>query len=375
MSKLIQVAAHLAAVGGAIEANDLKLQRAGIQPGFRTDGLTQAQVNEQLKRYLALRQNQLQLAMGLKGFHIDAGEAALLDRELRYVETTVYRREYPALKHRLLIPTNRSIPRGAATASYRMVEQIRNAKIVHGQSTDIPRADVFSSEFPTPLRPVASSFVYDVMELQQAALSGFSIDSERAMACRDSIEAELNRIAFFGDAPFGLPGMLNNSNVTVVAAISSGGQTVWDSSGTIKAAAGILADLTLMIGTVRSGTNGLYELNTIALPTSLMTVLRMTPWSVAGGSDMTLLMFLQKNYPNITFEEAIELDTANASGTGPRIVGYVKDETVLDELIAGEYEQLPPQPEGLGFVNIGWAVTGGTRIRKPKAVVYLDGAG
>lgn len=374
MSKLIQVAAHLAAVGGAIEANDRKLQSAGIPVGYRTDGAGGMTV-EQVQRYLGMRQQQLQISLALKGMHLDAGEAALLDRELRYVETAVLRREYPALKHRLLIPTNRSIPRGAATASYRMVEQVRNAKIVTGKSTDIPRADVFSSEFPTPLRMVASSFVYDVQELQQAAMSGFAIDAERAMACRDSIEQELNRIAFFGDAAYGLPGLLNNTNVTVLAAIANGGQTVWNNSGTIKAAAGILADLTLMIGTVRGATNGLYELNTIVLPTALMTVLRMTPWSVAGGSDMTLLMFLQKNYPGITFEEAIELDTANAAGTGPRIVGYVKDETVLDELIAGEYEQLPPQPEGLGFVNIGWAVTGGTRIRKPKAVVFLDGAG
>ncbi len=375
MSKLIQVAAHLAAIGGVIEANDRKLQQAGVSVGYRTDAAGGGLTKQQVERYLAVRQNQLQMAMAIKGFHLDAGEAALLDRELRYVESTVFRRQYPALKHRLLIPTNRSIPRGAATASYRMVEQVRNAKIVHGMATDIPRADVFSSEWPTPLRPVASSFVYDVIELQQAAMSGFPIDAERATACRDSIEQELNRIAFFGDAAFGLPGLLNNTNVTVVSAIASGGQTVWNNAGTIKAAAGILADLTLMIGTVRSGTNGLYELNMIALPTALMTVLRMTPWSVAGGSDMTLLMFLQKNYPNITFEETIELDTANAAGTGPRIVGYVKDETVLDELIAGEYEQLPPQPEGLGFVNIGWAVTGGTRIRKPKAVVYLDGAG
>lgn len=370
MSDIILTAAHLAAVGRAIEASDAQKQRVGL----RLDA-TDAHDRAALERYLKLRQDQLMTSMLVKGMRLDAGEAALLDRELRYVETQVMRRDYPALKHRLLIPTNRSIPRGAATASYRMVEQIRAAKIVTGRSTDIPRADVFATEFPTPLRPVASSFVYDVIELQQAAMSGFPIDAERALACRDSIEVELNRIAFLGDAPFGLPGMLNNPNVTVVAAISSGGQTVWNSSGTIKAAAGILADITLMIGTIRSATNGLYELNQIVFPTALMTVLRMTPWSVAGGSDMTLLMYLQKNYPAISFEEAIELDTANAAGTGPRIVGYVKDETVLDELIAGEYEQLPPQPDGLGFLNIGWAVTGGTRIRKPKAVVYLDGAG
>jgi hypothetical protein len=365
MSDLIKIAAHLAA------ARDVQLQKAGL----RLDSSGSAQGDRAaLERYLKLRQDQLMASMLVKGMRLDAGEAALLDRELRYVETQVMRRDYPALKHRLLIPTNRSIPRGAATASYRMVDQIRAAKIVTGMSTDIPRADVFATEFPTPLRAVASSFVYDVMELQQAAMSGFPIDAERAMACRDSIEVELNRIAFFGDAPYGLPGLLNNVNVTVVAAISASGQTVWNSSGTIKTAAGILADITLMIGTVRSATNGLYELNTILLPTALMTVLRMTPWSVAGGSALTLASFLRENFPGITFEEAIELDTANAGGTGGRIVGYVRDETVVDELIAGEYEQLPPQPDGLGFLNIGWAVTGGTRIRKPKAVVYLDGA-
>jgi hypothetical protein len=43
-------------------------------------------------------------------------------------------------------------------------------------------------------------------------------------------------------------------------------------------------------------------------------------------------------------------------------------------LIPGEYEQLPPQPQGMEFLNIGWAVTGGTRVRQPKAMAYLDGA-
>lgn len=371
MAQLIHVAAHLAAVGRAVEAHDQQLQRVGFTPGIRMDA---AREQEALKRYLKQRQDQLMVAMAVRGLHLDVGEAALLDRELRFVETQVMRRDYPALKHRALIPTNRSIPRGAATASYRMVEQIRSAKIVTGRSTDIPRADVFATEFPTPLRPVASSFFYDVLELQQAAMSGFPIDSERAMACRDSIEVELNRIAFFGDAPFGLPGFLNNSNVTVVAAQNIG-QVVWNNAGTIKSAAGIISDIMLLINTVRTGTNGVYDVTQIVFPTALMTILRTQAWSQAGGSDMTLLNYLQKNFGGVSFDEATELDTANAAGTGPRIVAYVKDPTVVDELIAGEYEQLPPQPEGLGFLNIGWAVTGGTRIRKPKAVVYMDGAG
>lgn len=339
----------------------------------------------QRAREIAFRQNRLRTVMTAQGFInpntglvMDANETAFLERELRYLETTALQRQYPALKHRTLFPRT-TPPRGAATVSYRMTEQVRRAIVVAaGKATDIPRADVFSTEWPTPMRPVASAFYFDVMELENAAFSGYQIDRERGAASRDSVEQQINDIAFYGDAPNGLPGAANNPNVPVVAAVAFGGQTVWNNSGTIKGAEGIYNDIVSLFTQILTATNGLGVANKVVLPTALMNILRVKPWSISGGSDKTILQVMQANFPGVTFEDTFNLDAGNplavTANVDNRIMAYQDDVSVIDELIASDFETMEPDRAGMGWETIGFGICGGVRIRKPKFVAYLDGA-
>jgi hypothetical protein len=310
----------------------------------------------------------LQLKAGLVGLNLDANDTAVLDDQLKYVETQTYNVQYPELRHRRYIPQDTSVPAGAESILYKQFDRVQNAKIVADYADDLPFADVIAKEFPIPIKTVANAFQYSLRDLEHAAFSGVPLDSLRAQAARDSIEFELDDIACFGRPEVGLLGLVNNPNVAVIAVDTVGGQTLWSA----KDALGIIGDLAKIANHVVVNTNQIYQVNTILMGTSLFQKIRMMPYSAT--SDRTVLEWFRTNNPGVEIDGWHRLNTANAAGTGPRIVGFYRDPRVLQEKNPLPFTQLPPQPKNLSFVVPCRALTAGVHIYQPGAVVYMDGA-
>lgn len=310
----------------------------------------------------------LQLKAGLAGLNLDANETAMLDRQLKHVESEIYTVQYPELRHRRYIPQDTSVPAGAESIIYRQYDRVQNAKLVSDYADDLPFADVIAREFPIPIKTVGSAFQYSLRDLEHAAFSGVALDSMRANAARDSIEFELDDIACFGRAEVGLLGLVNNPNVDVIAVENAGGDVLWSA----KDATEILADLAKLANHVVVNTNQIYQVNTILMGTTLFQKIKMMPYST--NSDRTVLEWFRSNNPGVEIDGWHRLNTANAAGTGARIVGYYRDPRVLKEKNPLPFTQLPPQPKNLSFVVPCRALTAGVHIYQPGAVVYMDGA-
>lgn len=313
-------------------------------------------------------QRVLEMKADLIGLRLDANETAQLDRALKYIETQVYNVQYPELRHRRYIPQDNSVPAGADSILYRQFDEVRNAKIISDFADDLPFSDVIQREFPIPIKALGTAHKYSLRDLQYAAFSGVPIDAKRAQASRNSVEYELDSIACFGRAEVGLLGMVNNPNVDVVAAQTLNAHVLWSA----KTPQEIASDLGLLSTHIVSKTNQIYRPDTVLMGTNLFEYLKTTPYS--STSDRTLLEWFRSNNTDLTIDGWYRLNTANAAGTGPRIVAYKRDPQVLQEKIPMEFTQLPPQPKGLAFVVNCWALTAGTHIYQPGAVVYMDGA-
>jgi hypothetical protein len=313
----------------------------------------------------------LQLKLALCDVHLDANETANLDRALRYVEAQVYNVEYPELRHRRYIPQDNSVPPGADSVWYRQFEEVGKAKLIGDYADDLPRVDLVQREFSIPVKAIGDSFQYSLRDLQRAAMpGGVPLDTLRAQTARNVIEWELDDIACVGRAAVGIQGLINNDLVDVITPATVGGDVTWIGDG--KSAVGILGDLNKLRTHVVSETNQIDTIDTILLPSNLYDHVSTMPFS--DHSDRTVLEWFKGNNPGITIEGWGKLDLANADGDGGRIVAYRRSPTVLQEKIAMEYTQLPPQARNLSFIVNAWAITAGTHIYRPKAVIYMDGA-
>lgn len=301
--------------------------------------------------------------------HLDANETAMLDRQLKYVETQTYDIQYPELRHRKYIPQDTSVPAGAESILYRQYDRVQNAKIVADFADDIPFADVIAREFPIPIKTVGTAFKYSLRDLEHSAFSGVPLDSMKAAAARDSIERELDDIACVGRPEVGLLGLINNPNVDVIGVDTANGQTLWNPT---KTSTGIIADLAKISNYVVTKTNQIYGVNTILMGVPLFQLIKNMPYS--PNSDRTVLEWFKSNNPGVEIDGWNKLNTANAAGTGPRIVAYFKDPRVLQEKNPLPFTQLPPQAKAMAFVVYCRALTAGVHIYQPGAVVYMDGA-
>lgn len=318
--------------------------------------------------------------------NLDANETALLDRQLRFVEAELYEVEYPALMHREFIPQDNTTPVWAETIATRVIDRIQQAEIISDFADDLPMVDVDLTEDYTPVKAIGNGYKYSHRDLQKATAPGATrIDAERAKTARAAIERKLDELACFGQAGTGLKGFLNHDGVDIETAATVDGDTTWaekvigdPTNGSGPKA--IVADMTTVVNAVNEGTQDIWQATDLVLPVELYNLANSTPFSSEGGSDRTILEWFRMNHngqngtPRVNVRKWWRLNSANAAGDGGRIMAYAKSPEIVVEKAVMPFTQLPPQARGLAFLIYCWALTGGTVIKRPKGVKYLDGA-
>lgn len=110
---------------------------------------------------------------------------------------------------------------------------------------------------------------------------------------------------------------------------------------------------------------------TVLVPSTRYSLIASTPRT--DNSDTTILQFLLRNNPFIeSIEEWFQCDTADAAGTGPRMVAYPRDPMCVGALIPDEFSQLSPQEEGHNINVPANGSCGGTVVRYGVAMRYMD---
>lgn len=295
---------------------------------------------------------------------LDANESAFFERQLEHIYSATYDVKYPELKGRMFIPVSNEANPGARSITYRQKDRRGKAKIIGHMADDIPRVDVLNKEFNRPVRPLASSYGWNLLELRAAQMSNTPLNADRADAARKADEETLEDIALFGAVDFGIPdGFLNHPNVTITAAAGA-----W--TGLTPTA--IVAEISAMFSRVDTDTKGAEKPDTLLLPQVAHRHIATTQLST--GSDLTILQFVLQNFPGLNSIEVWDvLDTAGPASV-TRAVLYKRDRAQLWQEIPSEFEQLPVQEVGLEFIVNTMMTTAGTVIPYPKAIQYLDGA-
>lgn len=294
----------------------------------------------------------------------DAGETDFIVRQLLAVKAKLYQVEYPTLLARTLIPMASDVDAYAEAITWQVEDQIGQADFVSDDADDLPDVDVEVGEAtPTPIKTIGVQYGYSWLALQRAAQSKAPLPTRRALAARRKV-AEKIELALRGGSTNGkLPGFLTSSLITPGAAAGNYGALT---------AAQVVADISANITGIETDTLGLHKATDVLLPLTTMAYLKVTPWNSANASNFTILDFLKANFPGVTFTGWYALESAGA-GSVKRMVVYEKNGDVVEGQLPLDFYEFTPQARGLGVKVPCLARCGGTIIRLPKAIRYVDG--
>jgi hypothetical protein len=304
--------------------------------------------------------------------HLDAVGTAALARELESIQRDVTMTVYPDLLARTYVPQLPDVQRGAEHHTWRRMDLKGMAKLVGNDTTDLPDVDVDVKESFTPLRSYGNKYGYtveelDAFELARSRGSNIQLDTARADAAHMLIDRKLDQVIAIGDPLVGgdypIVGMCNHPDVTIFTPITGNWLTA--------TAPQILADVNKLVMAVINQSFSVTPPDTILMPIDRHALLSTMP--LGANNDKTVMDFILKNNPWI---KAIEpwwyLSTAGASG-GPRVVAYKRSVEVVGHATPILFEALPPQPKNLKFDVPCRGKTGGSIVRFPLGMAYMDG--
>jgi|SRR5882672_2163446 len=307
------------------------------------------------------------VAAGL-GVHLDANETLTFTRQLEYIFTQSFQIEYPALKGRSVAPINYQVPTGAQSHTYRQYDQFGEADYIVDYSDEFPNGELIGKEYTAGIVPIGASYIYSIQDLRAAQLAGFNLTSEKANLARNMVETKLDKLIAFGDANVKIDGFLKDSaGAAVGTAVTSTG--TWTSANVDADHLTVITDIQNLIKSVWVNTIQIRSVNKVLFSTKVWAKLAFS--KLNQYSDETLLSYLQRTNPGVTFEPWFRLD-AQVDSTHDKAVAYSNAPDVLSTIISQEFEQFAPQQRNLAFVVPVHLRCGGVTVRYPKAISYMS---
>lgn len=309
-------------------------------------------------------------------YRSDADSVNNLTRALLEVRRTPYQVQYPELVGMSLVPPDaeKSDP-GATHFTYNVEDRAGKARLGSSLKTMPPRVDVKADEvLPIAFRDIDISFGFDIQEIRSAALAKRPLSKSKAEAARKAIAERHDDIILLGDGTDtyeqlrGLFKLLNTTSYTIADGVL--GSKRWED----KTGMEIVKDLHGICDIVQTSTNGVEQVDTIAMPLTLWTVASTT--RVGDGIKETALdLFMeQRKKLNPGFTDvlvSVKLQTAGAGGIR-RIVAYSRKAEKVARVDSVEFEMFPPQVVGYETVTMCHARTAGVYSPYPKSIAYGD---
>ena len=297
---------------------------------------------------------------------MDANETLGFTRQLEAIRVRVIDDKFPALKSKELIPEEPAVDPGAQSFTWRRMSQVGVFKfIAASKANDLPSVEMFATETNTPIRRIGGKYGWDTEELRAAMMMGIPLQAKKASMARTAYERKVDAVIPLGDTARGIPGILTDSNVPIVAAGISGG---WLSSATAQE---MLDDLHAMPLAIWS-----QSLQTAAPDTLLLSPRQYAKVSTKRMSEYDGKTVLQTFLASSTFIKNVDFwihcTNAAANGIGDRAFCFRRHPDVLSYIENLKFQSLPPQANGFSFEVPCEGKTGGGIISAPYECAYFD---
>lgn len=306
--------------------------------------------------------------------HLDSTQVAFLQRELEELDKQAYEALVPGNLARKYIPDQPGMAEWQESYRYKMYTKRGKLKVGAKNLDRLQRASLTMVSTIRRIEQFPLSYAWTVREIQQAAATGVPLDSLTVMAARTTAARKVDDFLALGNGS-DIDGLLSNSSgdVNIETPNAKTGGAPWVTAGNLPDE--VLSDINklteqLTTGLKQTDTPG-FDKFVMLVPTKQYAYIASTPRSTY--SDTTILKFAIQNNPWI---ESIEpWWQCNGAGVGPtdRIVIYPRTPLAVAGLVPQEFRPLSPQERDLEIVVPVSVSCGGTILRYPVAMRYMDG--
>ncbi len=295
----------------------------------------------------------------------DANETAFLEKQLQYVETTVYNVLYSKLKSKEWVPFDGSLPSWAKTWTYRTWSKAGMAQLISNYADDLPRVDVFVEETELPTVRYGAAYGYNIDELEASARLQTPLDTMRAETAREVLDRQTDAYVALGETKKGIKGFLNNTNVPELT-VTNGN---WDDeTDPLK----IAADMFEIENKVIDQSGEWHEPDTMLLPPLYYDKIPSMPMSATAPNYTVAKYFLENSKSVKTLGRWNKLNTVGTGGV-PMVLCYKKDPSIVKFMFAYDFEQMEPEKRNLEYVVDCYNKLGGTNWYRPLGGVRAIG--
>lgn len=313
---------------------------------------------------------------------LDAQQAVgFVASNLYNVEQRVYQTKYPSYNYADYLPIVTEGNEWAIGTTFYSGDSVGTMEWFNAGAYDVPNVGVSQSQFTQPFHMSAAGITYTLEEVMRARMTGRDLPAENALAARRAAEKFAYETFLLGKPEKNMQGLFNYTGIpTATAAANASGQTgaaasLWAN----KTQDQILQDINAVIIGVYNSTLETEMADTIILPTQRWLALGSTARTQYG--DTTTLGYLETN--NVYTAQTGQrlrimahraLATAGTGGTA-RMIAYRRDPEVLRGHLPMPFRLMPDRAFNKALVTEvpGIMRIGGTEIRLPNAVSYLDG--
>lgn len=294
----------------------------------------------------------------------------------RNIETKVYQRRYPTFNYGAHVPVVTEGNAWAIGTTFFTVDVAGEAKFISGSGNDLPLMGSTRDQASHDFAMIGAGWDWTLEQINQAGLYGVNLTDTDAMTSTQAIERLLNTIAMSGHAEKNWTGFVNSGAVSRadVAADGDSSSQFWSA----KTVDQILRDINLALTTVRTQSTEVEWADAIRIPPEAFRDIA-TRRLGSGDGMITVLEYLRKNNiytaetgQALDIQPLRELATASNDGGG-RMVAYRRDAEVVRFHLPMPRRVLAPRQKSIMAFEQGMiARTGGTEIRLPGAMAYLD---
>jgi hypothetical protein len=292
----------------------------------------------------------------------------------RNLETGIYRRRYPSFDYAAHVPVVTERSEWAIGTQFRLMDHTGQAKFINGKANDMPFGKSTMELGAHDFAMIGAGWEWSDEEVAQAQLYAVNLRDDDALAAIEDVERLLYAIATTGAAEKSWTGLVNSASVQRADAATAGGSTFWADKDVDEMAADVNAGLEA----VRANSNEVEWADTVRIPPAAFRIAATRRVGAGDGTLSVLEYIRQNNIYTAETGQALDLaplrELASASNDGGgRLIAYRKDPQVLRFHLPMPRKVLQPYRASLmGYQQGVIARTGGTEIRLPSAMAYVD---
>jgi hypothetical protein len=297
-----------------------------------------------------------------RGWRADVGETRLFTTMLKYVVAKTVPTLYIKNKVREQFPVDSSVPPGAQTVAYRRLTDHGDLQEISPRGNDIAEVDYDGEEDIYRLVSFAGAFAWSLDELEAAAFAGVPLSTEGLAVLNRAAERNFELVSLQGHTAKGIVGVYNDANPAVTVPTTGTWATATHDQ--------IVADVHDLIDAVFTATGRNYRPNRILIPSTLWRYMAIR----RTNTDLNVMTALMQDFPGLQISEASSrADLYDAAGTGPRIMAYTYDPSMVKVVEPRRFTLEPAEKQGFTYRIAGRQKLGGCQMTMPLTAGYMDG--